>query len=246
MPHFPLLAIETSQRDGGVALALSADDVRTQSFMTSSRHDDALMPAIDQLMQDAGCHPTDLGGVACSLGPGGFTGLRIAVSTVKMIAFAHSIPVFGIPSGNVVAAAARTAYPDELKDESILIALASKRGNAWFHRDGVSTSGNAPRATHASWESAADVELAPGGRLFRVLIGDSHMPDALAERARAADIPMIEPNHCPRALVNCVLARTDSDDPLTLRPIYPTEPEAVLIWNAREVARTQAQSENRP
>jgi tRNA threonylcarbamoyladenosine biosynthesis protein TsaB len=63
------------------------------------------MPAVDQLLRDAGWRPRDLEGVAVATGPGSFTGLRIGVSAAKGLALALSIPLAVVPTLDAMAAA---------------------------------------------------------------------------------------------------------------------------------------------
>ena len=81
-----LLAIETSQRRGGVAVRDAAGDAHTEALAARRVHDVDLIAAVDRLFARLGLEPSDLGVVGVSVGPGGFTGLRIAVSTAKMFA----------------------------------------------------------------------------------------------------------------------------------------------------------------
>ena len=50
------------------------------------KHSRLLMPLIDRLLGDAGLRPSDLDLVACTRGPGSFTGLRIGMATAKGLA----------------------------------------------------------------------------------------------------------------------------------------------------------------
>ena len=87
------------------------------------------------VFEKAGLPPRDLQVVGVSIGPGGFTGLRIAVTTAKMLAETLGVKVIEVPSALVAA----NAYKKD--EESILIALASKRESAWItkliRREGV-------------------------------------------------------------------------------------------------------------
>jgi tRNA threonylcarbamoyl adenosine modification protein YeaZ len=101
-----LLAIETSQRVGGVALRnrrTGAIDV--EMLRAHKRHDDDLLPAINRLFHRLHCSPRDLkgGAVGVSIGPGGFTGLRIAVTTAKMLAETLDAQLLAVPSALVAA-----------------------------------------------------------------------------------------------------------------------------------------------
>lgn len=72
-----------------------------QGEMINSRdiglhHSERLMVLIDQMMQEAGITSTDLDLVACSEGPGSFTGLRIAMACAKGIALASKAPLVSV------------------------------------------------------------------------------------------------------------------------------------------------------
>jgi tRNA threonylcarbamoyladenosine biosynthesis protein TsaB len=101
-----VLAIETSGQICGVAVADErglAGAVEFRHQMSLSRR---LLPAIDQLLALIETPLTDLEGVAVSLGPGSFTGLRVGVTTAKTLAWALSLPLAGVPTLEAVAAGA--------------------------------------------------------------------------------------------------------------------------------------------
>jgi len=90
-----VLAIEISnpsaRGDGSPGVALlttSGEPVGAEPLGADARHDDDLMPAIDRLFTKTGRAPADIERVAVSVGPGGFTGLRVAVVTAKLLAHA--------------------------------------------------------------------------------------------------------------------------------------------------------------
>ena len=82
-----LLAIDTSTRYAGVALAAEGQLVSLRSWFSSVSHTMELMPAIS-----AG----DLSGIAVSLGPGGFSALRVGVSVAKGLAMTSGKPLVGV------------------------------------------------------------------------------------------------------------------------------------------------------
>lgn len=57
------------------------------------RHSSRVLEAVASLMLKTGLALTELGGLAVTVGPGSFTGLRIGISTVKGLAFALNKPV---------------------------------------------------------------------------------------------------------------------------------------------------------
>ncbi len=67
--------------------------------------DDALTPAVDALLLQAGLVARDLRAVVCGAGPGSFTSLRIAGAFAKGIAFANGAPLYAVSSLLLAAAA---------------------------------------------------------------------------------------------------------------------------------------------
>ena len=68
-------------------------------------HSRELLPAVEELMGQAGVGWADVEGVAVGVGPGGFTGLRIGVATARALANAARLPVFPVSSLAALAAA---------------------------------------------------------------------------------------------------------------------------------------------
>lgn len=60
------------------------------------------LDAIARAMRDEGVTPADLDRIAVGIGPGGFTGLRIAVSYAKALALAWRVPLAGVLSFDTV------------------------------------------------------------------------------------------------------------------------------------------------
>lgn len=99
-----LLAVESATLSGGVALL---DDDRLLGEITLNiaiTHSERLMSAVDRLLADCGLAPADLDGLAVSVGPGSFTGLRVGLATVKALAMALDLPVAPVPTLDALAA----------------------------------------------------------------------------------------------------------------------------------------------
>ena len=93
-----LLAIDTSTRYAGVALADSERLVASHTWYSGVNHTAELMPAVVKLLQDRNIAVRDLDAVAVALGPGGFSALRVGVSVGKGLCAARSIPILGVGS----------------------------------------------------------------------------------------------------------------------------------------------------
>jgi tRNA threonylcarbamoyladenosine biosynthesis protein TsaB len=99
-----VLALETSTLAGSVALVEPGRIVSEYALDVGTTHSERLMPTIDRLLADAGWALGSLDGLAVSVGPGSFTGLRIGISTAKGLAFGLGIPVAAVPTLDALAA----------------------------------------------------------------------------------------------------------------------------------------------
>ena len=90
-----ILAIETSSIPGSVAIQ-DGDPQIALSLPAELRTARALAPMIQQILSTAGIATSDLELIACTQGPGSFTGLRVGAMTAKAIAYVACVPVVGV------------------------------------------------------------------------------------------------------------------------------------------------------
>ena len=89
-----ILGIETTGPVGSVAL-YDLDDDRPIAQKTTEEpmgHLRNLMAMASDLLEEAGAVPSDIQLVACSVGPGSYTGIRIGVTSARAIAQALDVP----------------------------------------------------------------------------------------------------------------------------------------------------------
>lgn len=98
-----LLAIETSGRGAGLALAAHQGLRGSAELATGVSTAAGLVPAIDHLLAAEGLTAADLRAVAVTVGPGSFTGLRVGVTTAKTLAYATGAALIGVDTLQVVA-----------------------------------------------------------------------------------------------------------------------------------------------
>ncbi len=91
-----LLAIDTSTRYAGVALADAGRVISCRSWRSAVNHTAELMPAVARTLEEAGLTVNALAGIAVALGPGGFSALRVGMSAAKGLALASGRPLVGI------------------------------------------------------------------------------------------------------------------------------------------------------
>ncbi|HKI81223.1 MAG TPA: tRNA (adenosine(37)-N6)-threonylcarbamoyltransferase complex dimerization subunit type 1 TsaB [Pseudodesulfovibrio sp.] len=92
----PILALETATTCGSVALVESGKVLAEYSLDIPTTHSRRVFNQVETVMKDVGAAWSDLAGVAISLGPGSFTGLRIGLSLAKGLVLAHNLPFLGV------------------------------------------------------------------------------------------------------------------------------------------------------
>lgn len=98
-----VLAFDTSALSTSVALLSEGDLLAEVILNTSMNHSVTLMPTIDFLMKQVGLSPSDLDRIVVAQGPGSYTGLRIAVTLAKTLAYTLGIELIGISSLHALA-----------------------------------------------------------------------------------------------------------------------------------------------
>ena len=123
--HMKLLAIDTSTSRASVALTVDG-------VMYSEHEDDVteharcLLPMIERLMRSVDVRLSQLDGLVFGRGPGSFTGLRIACSVAKGLAYAHNVPVY--PVSGLAAIAYDVYYNDSnLAPDTSVLAMIDAR-----------------------------------------------------------------------------------------------------------------------
>ena len=86
-----------------VAVAPEDAPVAVARWRSAGRHAENLFSYIDAAMAEAGVSRTDLSLIAASVGPGGFTSLRVGLATAKGLALGLGLPIVGVSSLNVLA-----------------------------------------------------------------------------------------------------------------------------------------------
>ncbi len=97
-----------------------------QRFETMRRgHAEVLMPLVEDVMHQAGLAFSAIDLIVTTVGPGGFTGLRIGLASARALALAGRIPIIGVTTLEAV------AHAQSLPDKPFLIALDSKRSDIY-------------------------------------------------------------------------------------------------------------------
>lgn len=92
-----LLALETTSSQASIAL-FAKNTWFIQEEKTLKRHTEVILPIVEALLKQAGIGLSELDGIVFSEGPGGFTGLRVACSVAKGLAYADDLPLYPVSS----------------------------------------------------------------------------------------------------------------------------------------------------
>jgi tRNA threonylcarbamoyladenosine biosynthesis protein TsaB len=99
-----ILAVETSGRAGSVAIAAGQQLLAELPFSGPMRHSSEVFPAIVNLLKRFHRNPKDIEHIYISVGPGSFTGLRIAAALAKTMHLANAAKIVAVDTLDVVAA----------------------------------------------------------------------------------------------------------------------------------------------
>ena len=92
------LAFDSSSKTVSVSILRDRAVLYDTIINKGLNHSEVLLPAIDEAIRLAGVSLSGIDLLACTLGPGSFTGLRIGVSTLKGLMMATGKPAVGVSS----------------------------------------------------------------------------------------------------------------------------------------------------
>ncbi len=102
-----LLAIDTSTNYACLALADGDTLLAELNWRVGQQHGSETLERIRTLLRDRQVEMTQLDAITVALGPGSFNGVRVAVAIAKSLSFALDVPLYGIPTLDVIAWGAR-------------------------------------------------------------------------------------------------------------------------------------------
>ena len=221
------LAFDTSTPSA--VLALERGDGRRFVATTDPdrRHGRELIPAIRDMLRNAGLSAKELQAVGVGLGPGSYTGLRVGVTAAKALAFATGAGLFGFDSLELFARSLKLPPP------RVLILSDAQRGDfhvAEFRGDEYGTLLNREETTRIL--SAAEILAIVSPKT--VVAG----PGLIRWREPWPAEVEVLPQECPDpgALLESLGREIEQDrslDPIAIEPIYLRRSAAEDQWTAK-------------
>jgi len=214
----PVVSVAVSQR--GVGLASMA----IARGRSNAAH---ILSAIDAVLAQAGLDLGGLDALACAVGPGSFTGLRVGIATAQGLAEGRGLPVVGVPT--------LEAYAHALPGvDGILCPMVDARKKevyvAGYRWDGEVPVELWPPVARSPEDLASKV-----GDQSLLLVGEgaaayrAELEATLGTRARFGPTDLAFSNALRVARLGAdLLAQGAGADPAALRPIYGRPSEAEL------------------
>ena len=163
-----VLALDTSLSGGGAALARGGRVLAEARLEPGPGFSQRLLPAVEQVLAQAEAAPRDLEGLAVTLGPGFFTGLRVAIATAQGMALGLELAVAGISSLRLLAEAAPpqagTVWALADARRGLLYAAAFQRREGRLERTEEDMAISLPRLAEVLQPPA--LLIGPGARLL--------------------------------------------------------------------------------
>jgi tRNA threonylcarbamoyladenosine biosynthesis protein TsaB len=211
-----ILAIDSSTAWMGVGLYDEVEGVVVEERVWRGGFDHCrqLLPGVDAALHAHGMTRANVGAIAVALGPGTFNGVRVGVTTAKLIAYGLGLPIVGVDTLELHAAGVRGLVRPLLDAARGEVATALFRDGRRLEEDRVASTEEL--FVEPAEETLFVGELKPEWRTALERIGGRA---SVASPARCLRRPGVLAE-----LAAARLARGESDDAATLAPLYLRQP----------------------
>jgi len=212
-----LLAIDTATEWIGLAVS-DGDRILAEQVWLAPRHATVeLAPEAARLLRRIGVAEERLAGLALTIGPGSFSGLRIGLAFAKGLAFGRGLKIVPVPTLDVL------AFGQPPRSEPMLALLSAGRGRcaaAWY------------KWSKRKWKANGPIRVLEAQTLTGMLDQPTYVCGEMEAETRLAlagdrNALLAPPELCLRR--PAVLAQIGWDrlrarkasDPVALVPLYP-------------------------
>ena len=228
-----ILAIDTSTQVSSVAVASEEKLSAELTMQAKLTHSETLMPHIEQVLRMANLPKEKLEGIAVSIGPGSFTGLRIGLAAAKAMAYALDLPLVAVSTLQALAC----HFP--VPNVRLFSLIDAQKGNAY--REGCHwEDGKLVVESPVEVVSVKDfVEDCQNMSEQTILMGDV-VEKRLRGKVELPSNVLLAPSHLsmPRAANVAMLGLQklktgDVSNLMDLEPVYIRRSEAEVLWEKR-------------
>ena len=228
-----ILAIDTSTQVSSVAVVSDGKLAAELTMQAKLTHSETLLPHIEEVLGMANQKKEELEGIAVSLGPGSFTGLRIGLATAKAMAYALQLPIVGVPTLRAL------AWHFPVEGFQLLPMIDAQKGNVYVERY---------MWEHGKLLKKTEVQVLPVEEVVRrteelpgtvVLMGDVISKRIEGKQTLPMHV-MLAPLHLrmPRAanVALCgleLLKEGKTGNVMDMEPVYIRRSEAEVLWEKR-------------
>jgi tRNA threonylcarbamoyladenosine biosynthesis protein TsaB len=227
-----VVGIDTSTPQTSIAIGTERAVLASVSIAGKARQE-AVAPALQQLLAWSGVELQQVGGIAVGVGPGLYTGLRVGVETAKTLAQVLTLPIVGIVSLDALAFSVRythrriAAVIDARRGEVFAAVYRSVPGGVVREIDHLVLK---PDHLVAELEAVTGEVLCVGNGaiLYR------HEIEEIGSRVEFASPAAAHPDAA--ALVELAVPRflrEEYDRPVDIVPLYLRRSDAEIAWDQR-------------
>lgn len=225
-----VLGLDTSGYRNAIGVADEDKILADLSFDARTDSLEQIVDNIDSTLQTAGLALADVDGIGVGLGPGSWTGIRVGVTTGKILAFSTGKPVVGIATLEAL------AYPVRDRASQIVPVIYAGTGDSVYAAFYQATGDNLRMSGNYFYGdikellqklTAPDLLVASGSETYQLIVD------------KTPDFNVIETS--PGGAVVALLAgqrlqKGDADDALSLAPLYLKESSARAYVNKYRTA----------
>jgi len=229
-----VLAIDTATTRVSAAIGDGGAVIGEVSLAGGRRHAEQLAPAIKYLCRELDVSLAQLAAIGVDIGPGLFTGLRVGVTTAKVMAQALRIPIVAVPSLDLV------AYPLRHSNRLVVAVLDARRREVFAASYRPVPDGVQRVSDYAVWQPAELVAELESGTDELLLAGDgvATFRDEFAslDHAEFAGVGHSAPSAA--ALVELATAHAEREEfqpQSEIRPLYLRTSDAEINWDRAAV-----------
>lgn len=225
-----ILGLDSATTACSAAISIDGNAITHRHQAMTRGQSEAMIPMVETVFAEAELEAKDLDLIVVSVGPGAFTGLRIAIATALGLSLASGVDAAGVSTMDVLAYGARLAMAEPT---DAIVALGSRRDDVYLQV--FSATGQAVNPVEAvapdglpDWATAVSIS-AP-----TLVVGDATERVFEAFAAKNLPVTVSGASGVPDAVLVAALAVekiSKGQSLLPTKPLYLRPPDAVVPKN---------------